>query len=60
MVDKTIKVKANESFQEYRNKVLGLPKKDFRALQRGDIVPVSREFFRKYNHIIYEVKKDGN
>jgi len=37
---KKIKVKAGERFNFYRNKVLGLPVKDFRALQDGKEIEV--------------------
>ena len=37
---KKIKVKAGERFNFYRNKVLGLPVKDFRALQSGKEIEV--------------------
>ena len=59
-VEKKIMVRAREGFASYRNQVLGLKKKEFRSLQRGEVVPVGREFFRKYNHILEEVKKNGN
>ena len=52
-----IKVKALPGFMNYRNKVLGLPKKDFRALQQGKEALIPKDF--KYMKVVEEVK-DGN
>jgi hypothetical protein len=49
-----LKVRANDSFKWYRNVVLKLDKKDFRALQAGKIVDLAKEQVDKYPHI-YEV-----
>jgi len=54
-----LKVKANDSFKWYRNVVLKLDKKDFRALQAGKIVDLKKEDVEKFPHI-YEVIQDGN
>ena len=49
---------ANEEISKYRNKVLGLPKKEFRALQQGREAHIPKELL-KYK-VFQEVKKDGN
>lgn len=55
MVDK-IKVKAKKEFCQYRNKVLGLKKKEFRYLQTGRAAEISRLFFKKYSYLFEEIK----
>lgn len=53
-----MKVKATDEFKHYRNAVLGLDIKDFRALQAGKVVDVKSELIKKYPQIFKEVK-DG-
>jgi len=71
MVEETkkIKVKAGERFNFYRNKVLDLPGKDFRALQAGNEVEVLKSIVAKHPKAFEEIKpkvkeakgdKDGN
>jgi hypothetical protein len=66
---KKIKVKAGERFNFYRNKVLDLPVKDFRALQAGKEVEVLKSIVDKHPKAFIEVAlkvketkgdKDGN
>lgn len=52
-------VKATPEFATYRNQVLGLPKKDFRALQDGKPKEIKKELYEKYPMIFQEVK-NGN
>lgn len=54
-----MKVKASEKFKDYRNKVLGLDKKDFRALQQGKIVDIEKKLIDKHPRAFIEVK-DGD
>ena len=49
--------KATELFKHYRNAVLGLDKKDFRALQAGKAVNVDKELIDKYPYLFEEVSK---
>ena len=53
------KVKATEEFLNYRNAVLGLPKKDFRALKAGKIVSIPVSLYKK-NPGLYKGVKDGD
>lgn len=60
---KKIKVKAGGEFHHYRNKVLGLPVKDFRALQDGKTLLVDRSIYDNHPKAFEEVKgeiKNGN
>jgi len=41
-------MKATKLFKQYRNAPLGLPKEDYRALQRGEDVKVDPEVVEKY------------
>jgi len=41
-------VKASALFKDYRNQVLGLPKKDYRDLQAGKLVKVDEKILKKY------------
>ena len=50
--------KATKLFNQYRNKVLGLPSKDFRALQSGKAVSVPAELLSKYPQLFQEDKKE--
>ena len=52
-----MKVKANELFKSYRNASLKLPKADFRKLQAGKTVEISKGKYDEYKHI-YEILKD--
>ena len=52
-------VKATNEFKTYRNQVLKLDKKDFRKLQKGKAVKISKELVAKYPAIFKEVK-NGN
>ena len=51
--------KAKEDFKYYRNAVLKLPIKDFRDLQAGKVVDISKEKYEEYPHI-YELNKEVN
>ena len=51
-----MKVKATELFKNYRNASLKLPKADFRKLQAGKAVEVSKKDIDKYPHLYIEVK----
>ena len=53
-------VKATEEIKFYRNRVLGLPIKDFRKLQKGEAVKVPPALIEKYPKLFNEVKKDGD
>ncbi len=53
-----VKVKAIKGFEMYHNGVLKLPKKDYRALQKGKSVEISESLFKKYK--IFKEVKDGN
>ena len=53
-----MKVKAKEDFKYYRCNVLGLEKKDFRALQAGKIVDIDKELYNKYSYL-YEIQKEA-
>ena len=57
-----MKVKATKEFNDYRCNVLGLDKKDFRALQAGKVVEVKSELVKKYPQIFKVDKgvKDGD
>jgi glutathione peroxidase-family protein len=52
-----MKVTASENFKHYRNSVLGLDAKDFRALQSGKVVDVKNEIVKNFNAAFIEVKK---
>lgn len=54
-------MKATKLFKQYRNKVLGLPVKDFRDLQQGKDVKVDPKIVQQYPHLFEEGKvvKDG-
>jgi len=54
--------KATELFKDYRNAVLKLDKKDFRALQDGKAVDIKKEIVDKYPYLFEKVKevKHGN
>lgn len=54
-----MKVKATDKFKYYRNASLKLDKKDFRKLQDGKEVEVTKQKFDEYPGIWVEVK-DGN
>jgi len=56
---KNIKVVAVEGFVQYRNQVLGLAKKDFRALQAGKEATIPLSTYEEYSKIFkkVEVKK---
>jgi len=54
-----MKVKAEEDFKYYRNMVLKLDKKDFRALKAGKIVDINKSKIDDYPYLYKEVK-DGN
>ena len=54
-----MKVKATEKFKYMRNASLKLDKKDYRKLQAGKEVEISKDKFEKYPDIWVEVK-DGN
>lgn len=51
-----MKVTAGKNFNQYRNKVIDLDLKDFRALQKGEIVEVSKEKVKKFPSAFKEVK----
>jgi hypothetical protein len=51
-----IKVKATSLFADYRNFVLKLSKKDYRALQAGEEAVINRDVFSKYSHLFKEIK----
>ena len=61
-----MKVTAGENFNQYRNIVLGLDKKDYRALQSGKIVEITKAQLDKCPNAYIEVKnlkeevKDGS
>ena len=57
-----MKVTANENFKHYRNAVLGLDLKDFRALQKGKIVDIPQKVLDKCPAAFIETKelKDGS
>jgi glutathione peroxidase-family protein len=62
---KKIKVKAGGRFNFYRNKVLGLPVKDFRALQAGREIEVLQSIVDNHPKAFevikkMEVKKNGD
>ena len=50
-------VKATKEFKNYRCIVLGLDKKDFRALQAGKAVKVDKEIINKFPGLFKEEKK---
>ena len=52
-----MKVHANDSFKWYRNISLKLDKKDFRALQAGKTVDITKEQYESYPHIYTVVKE---
>ena len=54
-----MKVTASENFKHYRNAVLGLDKKDFRALQAGKVVDVKADIVKKYNTAFIKNLKEG-
>ena len=52
-----MKVKATEDFSYYRLAVLsGLSVEDFRALQEGKTVDLTKEFYENHKHILEVVK----
>ena len=51
-----MKVKATEKFKYMRNASLKLDKKDYRKLQAGKEVEISKDKFEKYPDIWVEVK----
>jgi len=55
-------VKATKLFKTYRCAVLGLDKKDYRALQAGKAVKVDKKIIDKYPQCFAKVKvvKNGN
>jgi len=59
-----LKVKATQLFNSYRNASLKLPKADFRKLQAGKIVEITKDKYNEYKHIYEIIKgvgvKDGN
>jgi hypothetical protein len=54
-----VTVKALAPFGAYRNKVLGLPLKSFRALQLGEVVEIARPIYEQYLYLFEEIK-DGD
>ena len=50
-------VKATKLFKDYRCVVLGLEKKDYRALQAGKAVKVDKEIINKFPKLFKEEKK---
>ena len=48
--------KATNEFKAYRNNVLKLKKEDFRKLQKGKAVKISKELIAKYPALFKEVK----
>lgn len=54
-----MRVKAKEDFKYYRNASLKLKKEDFRKLQAGKIVDITKDKYDEYPHL-YEEVKDGN
>ena len=55
-----MKVKANDKFKNYRNASLKLDKKDYRKLQQGKTIELSKSKIEEYPHIYEEVKRNGN
>ena len=53
-----MKVKATELFKSYRNASLKLPRSDFRKLQAGKTVEISKGKYDEYKHIYEVVEKD--
>ncbi len=54
------KVKATDEFKHYHNGVLKLDKKDFRSLQAGKTVDISKSKIDEYPHLYVEEVKYGN
>ena len=60
-----MKVTAGKNFKQYRNAVLGLDKKDFRALQSGKVIDITKGQFEDCPDAYIEIKnlkeevKDG-
>jgi hypothetical protein len=55
-----LKVKATQLFRMYRNKVLGLPKKDFDALGQGKEVEVDDKIVKKWPKLFAKEVKRGD
>lgn len=49
-------VKANNNFKDLRNLVLGLEKKDFRALQAGKEVEITKSLYDKFKKYFLSVE----
>lgn len=52
-----LRVKATKEFKFYRNQVLGLSKKDFRALQAGQSVEIEEKLINKYPELFIKDEK---
>ena len=55
-----MKVTAKDNFKTLRNKVIGLPIKDFRALQAGQSVEIKEELYTKFKNFLNKEVKDGS
>lgn len=46
--------------KQYRNKVLGLDKKDFRDLQKGKVVDVKKDIVASFPDAFIKLKEEDN